>query len=44
MATAACGLTKNVRIWVRSASPNIVTDIDVLALGASSITRIVMIG
>src|SRR5262249_1394705 len=27
------------RIWVRSASPSIVTDIDVLALGASSKTR-----
>src|SRR5450432_555957 len=40
MATVAWGLTKNARIWVRSASPSIVTDIDVLALGASSMTRI----
>ena len=40
MAIEACGLTKKARIWVRSASPSIVTDIDVLALGASSMMRI----
>src|SRR5262249_36024117 len=36
----ACGLMKWCRIRVRSASPNTVTDIDLLALGASIITRI----
>src|SRR5689334_13967665 len=39
IATTACGFTKCCRIKVRSASPNTVTDIDVLALGASMITR-----
>src|SRR3954453_4560647 len=40
IATIACGLTKWERIRVMSASPSTVTDIDVLALGASIITRI----
>src|SRR5262249_43561955 len=39
IATIACGFTKCCRIRVRSASPNTVTDIDVLALGASMTTR-----
>src|SRR5689334_15958087 len=39
IATTDCGLTKCWRIRVRSASPNTVTDIDMLALGASMITR-----
>src|SRR5258705_6677753 len=42
IAMIACGLTKWVRIKVMSASPSTVTDIDVLALGASIITRIQM--
>src|SRR4029450_4894138 len=39
IATIACGFTKCCRIKVRSASPNTVTDIELLALGASIITR-----
>src|SRR2546430_10197031 len=39
MAMIACGFTKCCRIAVRSASPNTVTDIDVLPLGASIIPR-----
>src|SRR5262245_19226756 len=39
IATIACGFTKCCRIAVRSASPNTVTDIELLALGASMITR-----
>src|SRR6266851_5103488 len=40
IATMACGLTKWIRIKVMSVSPSTVVDIDVLALGASIITRI----
>jgi hypothetical protein len=40
IAIAACGLTKCARIRVMSASPSTVADIDVLALGASIMTRI----
>ncbi len=40
IATTACGLTKWIRIKVMSVSPRTVVDIDVLALGASIMTRI----
>src|SRR5271169_1202230 len=40
IAMTAWGLTKWALIKVRSASPSVVTDIDVLALGASIMTRI----
>src|SRR3954451_12960660 len=40
IAIAACGLTKWLRICVRSVSPSTVVDIALLALGASITTRI----
>src|SRR5450432_4707661 len=40
IATTACGLAKWIRIKVMAVSPSTVVDIDVLALGASIITRI----
>src|SRR5215471_2486655 len=36
---SVCGFTKNLRIWVRSVSPSMVTDIEAPTLGASIMIR-----